>query len=56
VPDLIGKTIRLPDGRRLGYGEWGDPYGQPLLYCHGWPGSRAEGQFGDQAAKATGCG
>jgi pimeloyl-ACP methyl ester carboxylesterase len=46
--------IRLPDGRRLGYGEWGDPHGQPLLYCHGWPGWRAEGQFGNQAAKARG--
>jgi pimeloyl-ACP methyl ester carboxylesterase len=54
VDDSGRQTIRLPDGRRLGWAEWGDPHGQPLLYFHGWPGSRAEGRFGDQAAKARG--
>lgn len=43
----------MRDGRRLGYAEWGDPGGQPLVVCHGWPGSRAEGLWCDQAAKAT---
>jgi pimeloyl-ACP methyl ester carboxylesterase len=47
-------TIRLRDGRRLGYAEWGDPRGGPLLYFHGWPGSRIEGRLGDEAAKASG--
>jgi len=54
VQDIGGETIGLRDGRRLGYAEWGDPRGQPLVYCHGFPGSRAEGRVGDEAAKATG--
>lgn len=48
------QTIRLRDGRRLGYAEWGDRGGLPLLYFHGWPGSRLEGRLGDEAARATG--
>ena len=48
------RTIRLRDGRRLGYAEWGDPGGRPLLYFHGWPGSRAEARLGDEAARARG--
>jgi pimeloyl-ACP methyl ester carboxylesterase len=32
----------------------GRPQRPALLYFHGWPGSRAEGRFGDQAAKARG--
>jgi pimeloyl-ACP methyl ester carboxylesterase len=54
VQDSGGATIGLRDGRRLGYAQWGDPSGQPLLYCHGWPSSRAEGRLADQAAKASG--
>src|ERR687888_264534 len=50
----VGRTIQLEDGRRLGYAEWGDLSGQPLLYFHGWSGSRVEGWLGDQPAKATG--
>jgi len=34
--------VRLPDGRRLGYAEFGDPDGPPILYLHGFPGSRLE--------------
>ena len=52
--DGAGQTIRLRDGRRLGYAEWGDPGGRPLLYFHGWPGSRVEGRLADEAAQATG--
>jgi pimeloyl-ACP methyl ester carboxylesterase len=48
------RTIQLRDGRRLGYAEWGDPRGRPLLYFHGWPGSRVEGRLGDEPAKAVG--
>jgi pimeloyl-ACP methyl ester carboxylesterase len=54
VQDLGGVTIQLRDGRRLGYAEWGDPRGQPLVYFHGCPGSRAEGRVGDEAAKVSG--
>ena len=48
------RTVGLRDGRRLGYAQWGDPRGQPLLYFHGWPGSRVEGRLGADAARATG--
>jgi pimeloyl-ACP methyl ester carboxylesterase len=34
-------TVTLPDGRRLGYAEHGDPSGAPILHCHGLPGGRA---------------
>jgi pimeloyl-ACP methyl ester carboxylesterase len=54
VEDSGGKPIRLPDGRLLDYAEWGDPSGQPLIYCHSFPGSRAEGRLGDQPAKHAG--
>jgi pimeloyl-ACP methyl ester carboxylesterase len=54
VGDSTARVIRLRDGRRLGYAEWGDRRGWPLLYFHGWPGSRLEGRLGDEAARAKG--
>ena len=36
-------TIRLSDGRRLGYADYGDPAGVPVLHFHGTPDSRLEG-------------
>ncbi len=48
-----GQTIRLSDGRTLGYAEYGRPEGKPLFYFHGHPGSRFEARFlADAAAKA----
>jgi pimeloyl-ACP methyl ester carboxylesterase len=47
----IDDTLALPDGRRLGYAEYGDPDGEPGFYFHGHPGSRFEAQLADQAAK-----
>lgn len=35
----IQKTLRLPDGRQVGYLRLGAPEGQPFLYFHGMPGS-----------------
>lgn len=35
-------VIRLKDGRRLAYAEWGDPEGIPILHQHGMPGSRLD--------------
>ncbi len=32
-------SVRLPDGRRLGYAEYGVPHGRPVLFFHGAPGS-----------------
>jgi pimeloyl-ACP methyl ester carboxylesterase len=53
-PEETADRIELQDGRWLGYAEWGDPAGGPLLFFHGWPGSRVEGRLGDDAAKASG--
>ena len=35
-------TISLPDGRFLGYAEYGVTTGSPLLFFHGFPSSRLE--------------
>src|SRR5437660_11899641 len=35
-------TIRLSDGRRLGYAEFGDPAGPLVLWFHGSPGARRQ--------------
>ncbi|RYO70562.1 hypothetical protein AA0113_g2941 [Alternaria arborescens] len=35
----------LPDGRKLGYAQYGSPTGHPILYHHGLPGSRIEAAF-----------
>ena len=51
MKDTTDRTIRLRDGRQLGYAEWGDAGGRPLLYFHGWPGSRVEGRLADEAAR-----
>lgn len=36
----IDNSIRLADGRRLAFAEYGDPEGEPVLLFHGLPGSR----------------
>jgi pimeloyl-ACP methyl ester carboxylesterase len=47
-------TLRLRDGRRLGFAQYGRPDGEPLFYFHGHPGSRLEAQFADAAAAEAG--
>jgi hypothetical protein len=47
-------TLRLGDGRRLGYAQYGVPDGEPFFYFHGHPGSRLEGRFAHAAAAAAG--
>jgi len=46
-------SIRLPDGRALGYAEYGAPDGKPVFYFHGWPSSRIEARsfHGDTIAE-----
>ncbi|KAI8953163.1 alpha/beta hydrolase [Xylaria longipes] len=36
------QTLKLPDGRTLGFAEYGSPTGKPLFYFHGFPSSRYE--------------
>ena len=44
-------VLRLADGRMLGYAEYGDPLGTPVIAFHGTPGSRISG--GAAAHKAA---
>jgi len=46
--------IRLPDGRKMGYAEYGDPTGRLVLYFHGTPGSRVEARLISEETDAAG--
>lgn len=46
--------LRLPDGRRLAYVQYGDPGGRPLIYNHGLLSSRFEAAFADGVARRLG--
>ena len=47
-------TVTLPDGRRLGYVECGDPAGKPVFCFDGWPSSRWGALLKDTEARAAG--
>ncbi len=46
--------VMLPSGRRLGYAEYGDPAGRPLIFLHGTPSTRLMFRLGDRAAREAG--
>jgi pimeloyl-ACP methyl ester carboxylesterase len=46
--------VILNDGRTLGFAEYGDPSGEPVLEFHGVPGSRLEAWYYDDAGKRVG--
>ena len=50
----IDNTLYLPDGRRLGYLEYGDPNGFAVFFCHGMPGSRFQCPRDEAFAAAQG--
>ncbi|KAJ4004004.1 hypothetical protein NW752_010914 [Fusarium irregulare] len=55
ISTAVGNAIDLPDGRRLGYHEFGDPNGTPLIYIHGTPDSGVTlSGFEDTLAKRLG--
>ena len=43
MPVKTDNQIKLSDGRSIGYAEYGDPQGKPVLHFHGLPSSRFEG-------------
>ncbi|MBA2608661.1 MAG: alpha/beta hydrolase [Actinobacteria bacterium] len=47
-------TIELPDGRTLGYSDYGPADGVAVVWCHGGPGSRLEPKTISHAAAAMG--
>ena len=53
-PGPNDRVLKLPDGRLLGYAEFGDPAGEALFFFHENPGSRFSGAFLEGAAKGRG--
>ncbi len=47
-------TLELEDGTAIGYAEYGDSGGIPLVYFHGWPGSRLQAKIIDEPARRRG--
>src|SRR4051794_2688416 len=50
----LHQVLHLPDGRVLGYAEYGDPTGCPLFFFHGLPGSRLRRHPDDSIAYKLG--
>lgn len=44
----------IPDGRELGYAQYGSQIGRAVFYCHGLPGSRIEAAAWDEVAVKLG--
>ncbi|MFC1845981.1 alpha/beta fold hydrolase [Chloroflexota bacterium] len=49
--DRTNQQIKLKDGRSLGYAEYGSPDGKTILCFHGFPGSRLDWMYFDDACK-----
>lgn len=54
MTDRRSMSVELPDGRTLGYAEYGDPGGVPVLYATGGNNSRLEAASFDAAAQGVG--
>jgi pimeloyl-ACP methyl ester carboxylesterase len=54
LPERFSRTVRLPDGRVLGYADVGDPSGLPIVLFHGTPSSRFDAFWLDDAARRHG--
>ena len=52
--DRANRTARLPDGRMIGYAEYGNPSGKPVMFFHGGGGSRLLGELTDGPARRLG--
>ncbi|MBD3257402.1 alpha/beta fold hydrolase [candidate division GN15 bacterium] len=49
----LQESLTVPGGK-LVYAEYGDLAGKPILYCHGWPGSRLQARLTDEPAASLG--
>ena len=47
-------SLELPDGRAISYARYGTRGGWPVLFCHGFPGSRLQAHYLDSAALVVG--
>jgi pimeloyl-ACP methyl ester carboxylesterase len=50
IAEKSEQTIKLNDGRNLGFAEYGDPTGKPIFEFHGNPSSRLGGVLFAEAA------
>jgi pimeloyl-ACP methyl ester carboxylesterase/DNA-binding CsgD family transcriptional regulator len=48
------QSLRLHDGRIMSYAEYGDPKGEPVVFCHAVAGSRLQYPRGDTLAATLG--
>lgn len=48
------QVLQIPNGRKIGHAEFGDPQGIPCFFFHGIPGSRLEAAFTDELAAQHG--
>ena len=48
------RFLELASGLRLAWNEYGTPDGEPVFFCHGWPGSRRQAVRLDAAAREFG--
>ena len=48
------RFLTLASGLRIAWNEYGAPDGEPVFFCHGWPGSRRQAVRLDGAAKEFG--
>ena len=52
--ERLHQQVKLADGRKLGFAEYGDLEGRPLFYFHGWPSSRLEPRTGQRICAELG--
>jgi pimeloyl-ACP methyl ester carboxylesterase len=52
--DVISSTFNLPDGRKIGYAEYGSPTGRPIILHHGLGCSRFDGAYFHETAQKIG--
>jgi pimeloyl-ACP methyl ester carboxylesterase len=52
--DPTAQQLELPDGRLLGYAEFGSSDGPPIFYNHGFPASRLEARLVEKEAAELG--
>jgi pimeloyl-ACP methyl ester carboxylesterase len=46
--------VQFRDGAVVAFGEYGEPTGVPVIFCHGWPSSRTMAQLAHQPARSLG--
>src|SRR5450631_1555128 len=48
------QLLALHGGGQLAFGEYGNPNGTPVFFCHGWPSSRTMAELTITAARDLG--